>query len=143
MNTVALGKFLVASGQIAITDPTYTPQTWCQAILEVAGGTWRAEVLKKDNKIESFQAIHNDYASPSEREWQLTEYEIGIDSGVVGMYDAAKYLSACDEQNTEILGTSFAFGTVCKPNVNNDNFNLYIATSDNGTIIGLKIKFVY
>jgi hypothetical protein len=158
MNTVNLGKFLIASGKIAVTDPTYSPETWCQAIVEVAGGEWKAEVIEKNGAAYAFQTVNCNYDFPPEKSWERSTFEIGIDSGVIGFYDACKYLVSwttedpAAEMNKILVHNSdkdepvrkgFYRGTVCHPGVNNDNFNLYVVKADNGTIVGLRVKFIY
>lgn len=151
MNTFSLGSFEVHSAQIVITDPCYTPDTWCQALLEVAGGTWNGRVETKDGKVTCMISTHKDYLV-NDKHWELAEEEIGNDSGNVGMYDAAKYLTSSGSQDwiaenykAAYLGPhggSLGRGVVCKP-AEEGNYNLYVAKAPNGMIIGLKVKFVY
>lgn len=155
MNTVALGNFLVSTGKIVVTDPAYVPGTWCQANMKVAVGQWTAQIHEKNGIVNDIVAFLGTQA-PAEKSWVMNNSSIGVDSGILGIYDHADYLAAWDGEENHSVATNKLHaelppnnfggvvekGTVCKT-IDISYYNLYVVKDVTGEIIALKIKFVY
>ncbi len=100
---IEIGKFEIASGEAIISDPCYTPDSFCEYRLECQKGQYTAFVLKKDagnwgERIFELEAILSSKASSSN--WkEVPNIGIGVDSGQAGIFDATKYCK--DEFITE------------------------------------------
>lgn len=157
MNTISLGNFLVSTGKVTITDPAYVPKTWCQVNTKVATGNWTAQIIEKHNEIHDLIAFLGNQAPAQEsKEWKLVNSTLGVDSGMIGIYETEEYFAAWDDEKVQAVavnklhselvpnpfGGTLEKGVVCIPN-RNDSFNLYVIKDAAGEIIALKVKFVY
>lgn len=90
---IELGTFNVSSGKVLIADPCYDLETPYRSHLKnVRCGPWFARVaLKEDNHgdewVSRLVAMHKDYIKPRGLTWKNVSYDIGVDSGLAGMFD--------------------------------------------------------
>lgn len=142
MIKVEVKSFTIKSGSMVVTDPTYTPDAWCQAKLKVACGKWDASLQMKGHTSHSYEATLGG-AQISKDDWRKSDQEIGIDSGFLGLFDEEVYKKAWKKKNVEVLLATTSQGVVCDSGHCDDNFNLYIAKDSTGLIIGVKVQFIY
>lgn len=94
-----LGKFIIESGAIIISDPCYDrPQKKSSDTMKlldlnyelsnIKNGQWNGyiEIDQYSKRPCVLVAIHEDYLTMSN--WQSTNLRIGVDSGQAGIYDA-------------------------------------------------------
>jgi hypothetical protein len=94
-----LGQFENVSGRFAISDPCYDVDTWCRGELDdVKKGTWNAEAGIYDagdwgKRVALLIATHNDYDEDAEGDYlsDVTQFDVGVDSGQAGIFDATHY----------------------------------------------------
>ena len=109
---VTVGSFEVHSGKMMVSDPCYSPDTWCQGVLEnVENGKWTSLIVKTDDtlgwgervaelivfhdSIEPFDDIMEDYFCA----WEETDIDVGVDSGMAGFYDLPKFKGAEEDRD--------------------------------------------
>jgi hypothetical protein len=102
---VDLGEFEVTSGKVRVTDPCYENDTWCSGEIEnVKNGTWKSQVVKKDenmwgNRCARIICAHEKnigyllfgQEEVGDNPWKECDFEVGVDSGQAGVFDAALY----------------------------------------------------
>jgi hypothetical protein len=97
---IQLGSFECTSGKFVVSDPCYTLGTWCQGILEnVKKGTWNAAILVSDEddfgkRVSRLYAKHdslNTEFPDLEPCWSECNFDVGVDSGQVGIYEYETY----------------------------------------------------
>ena len=95
-----LGTFGVGSklgGKLVISDPTYKLGTWCNVIVPVKGGEWKAYAERKDcgewgNRVASLVAVHSDYEiGKLKEEYFEPVANVGIDSGTMSIVDIEEW----------------------------------------------------
>lgn len=92
-----LGSFEVISGKLAVSDPCYDTDVWCRGELEnCKTGTWDASALEKHmgmwrHRICKLIAVHEDYVNSASVHMERAPFEVGVDSGQAGIFDAAHY----------------------------------------------------
>jgi len=100
--------FEVTSGKINITDPCYSPDTWCAIFdLDAENGIWYADVEKYDagdwgNRCARLVATHESLKKGT-YETKLEVLEIGVDSGQAGIFDSSLY----EDKHSEKLELDF------------------------------------
>lgn len=96
----AVGSFEVKSGKVYVSDPCYTPGTWCHGVLEnVKNGKWTALVEQKDEGSEwgvrnvGLIAHHEmyDISKMKQEVVELCSFVVGVDSGQAGIFDFDTY----------------------------------------------------
>lgn len=97
-----VGDFDIESGSVFVTDPCYSPGTWCQAKLDkVHNGKWSAWTIEKDGRVAELIVSCMIVDDPDDiietlmDPVRLKPYDIGVDSGQCGIFDAEHY--QCDE----------------------------------------------
>ena len=83
------------SNQIRITDPSYSPTTWCAGTLNILPGNYQCFSQKVDTgewgiRIASIEIRHENFLNiePIEK----TDIDVGVDSGQCGIFDLAYFL---------------------------------------------------
>lgn len=156
---IKLGK------KVLVSDPSYEKGTWCTGIVEnVKEGNYITEVVYcKDphpffyNRVVELKAILEGVDKES-LNWEITEADIGVDSGQCGIYDyeAVKdiigtgepdekdtfYGQACQctdaiEQYKELNG----YGVVSRSGIGDGNYDLYIAKQGD-QVVGIKVVYI-
>jgi hypothetical protein len=86
---------ITLSENVMVSDPCYTPDTWCQTKLDnVLPGKYNVEVDKHDEgtgwgvRVSSITVIHEDYTDNDD--WEQHS-ECGVDSGQCGIFCMTGY----------------------------------------------------
>lgn len=112
-----LGEFEITSGVMRVTDPCYDKETWCSGTLDAKNGTWEAYVTKSDEgswgiRAASLIVMHESAGiAYSNDDWELTNIDVGVDSGQAGFFDNAKYPDT--ESTGEYGDTDTFYGQIC------------------------------
>ena len=80
------------SSEVIVSDPCYSRPTWCQAVLtDVLPGNFIAQVNEdpESGRCAELLVIHEDYYQ-SRLDWR-EHSGCGVDSGQLGVFDAASY----------------------------------------------------
>lgn len=151
--------------KVLVSDPCYELGTWCTGVIEnVKEGNYITEVVYCEyfhpflyNRVAELEAIL-DGVDKDILNWEITEADIGVDSGQCGIYDYESvkdiigagewdekdtfYGQACqctdaDEQYSELNG----YGVVSRSGVGDGSYDLYIAKQDN-QVVGIKVVYI-
>jgi hypothetical protein len=86
---------ITLSENVMVSDPCYTPDTWCQTKLDnVLPGLYNVEVERHDEgtgwgvRVSSITVIHKDYEDTDD--WEQHS-ECGVDSGQCGIFCMTSY----------------------------------------------------
>ena len=86
---------ITLSENVMVSDPCYTPDTWCQTKLDnVLPGLYNVEVERHDEgtgwgvRVSSITVIHEDYVDDGD--WEQHS-ECGVDSGQCGIFCMTSY----------------------------------------------------
>jgi len=86
---------ITLSENVMVSDPCYTPDTWCQTKLDnVLPGLYNVEVERHDEgtgwgtRVSSITVIHEDYTDTDD--WEQHS-ECGVDSGQCGIFCMTSY----------------------------------------------------
>ena len=86
---------ITLSENVMVSDPCYTPDTWCQTKLDnVLPGLYNVEVVRHDEgtgwgvRVSSITVIHKDYEDTDD--WEQHS-ECGVDSGQCGVFCMTSY----------------------------------------------------
>ena len=86
---------ITLSENVMVSDPCYTPDTWCQTKLNnVLPGRYNVEVEKSDEgdwgtRVQSITIIHEDY-NDGQVDWD-DHSSLGVDSGQCGIFCMTSY----------------------------------------------------
>jgi hypothetical protein len=113
---VELGAFRVKSGKLVVSDPCYSPGTWCQGTLDnVRKGVWKALVEVSDEgnwgqRVSTIIVHHESLGSVEAEDFtEKATFEVGVDSGQAGFWDAEYFCGGQGEYDE--LGTFY--GDAC------------------------------
>jgi hypothetical protein len=98
-------EFEVVSGELVISDPCYSEETWCQGVVKAKNGKWypNAETVNMEgwgNRVVTLVAGHEEfwsYMSDDYKEdfippvWEKLPFSVGVDSGQAGIFDFSHY----------------------------------------------------
>lgn len=108
-----IGTFEIKSGKIRVSDPCYSPDTWCATTINVKKGTWSAHQLVTDEgdwgkRVAGLAICHESFSLNKAFEidswslkdeglswmwqWQLVDADIGVDSGQCGFFDYEEFI---------------------------------------------------
>ena len=94
---VSLGSFEVVSEELVVADPCRAPGTWCMGRLKrVRPGHWNAGASIADagawgDRVAMLSVWHEDAPEKDELCSGEADFDVGVDSGQVGFFDAAHY----------------------------------------------------
>ena len=93
---VRLGTFKVVSGKVAVSDPCYDTDVGCRASdIPTTNGLYEATVFKKEfgrGKHPDCRCVRLEAALiGGHGTWKETDFDIGVDSGQAGIFDAKHY----------------------------------------------------
>ena len=86
---------ITLSENVMVSDPCYTPDTWCQTKLNnVLPGRYNVQVEKSDEgdwgtRVSSITVIHEDYTD-GQVDWDQHS-DLGVDSGSCGIFCMTSY----------------------------------------------------
>lgn len=158
--TSELGTFQVTSEKLIVSDPCYDLGTWCAGTLtNVKNGTWKGFVDrgKTDwgNRCWAVSAFHENFSSKTTRCTELMSFEVGVDSGQAGIFDAAEYHGGEDDYgdggwydqvcnltlDSKLSAGVLDGGVVSSSGFGDGGYQCHVAR-DNGQIVGVKITFI-
>ena len=92
------GNNITLSNNVRVTDPCYTPDTWCAEVIEnVKPGSYNTYMYEDntENRVALVSIWHESVGNPTNlyQKMQDTELSIGVDSGQAGFADDAYYKS--------------------------------------------------
>jgi hypothetical protein len=158
-----IGTFEVNSGFIRVTDPCYTPDTWCAGDFEARNGTWNAEIVySEDNswgrRVVELHIWHTGirYARSAHLFKELI-IDVGVDSGQCGFFDSEEYktnqggdfddkesfygkVCALTLQESDPAGV-ISFGAVSSSGPGDGSYRVSIIESD-GKAVAAKVVFI-
>lgn len=138
---------------VIVTDPCYPLDTWCTKTLEnVLSGNFKCW-LTISNIVQN-QILIKDGVDESILRFHKVDADIGVDSGQCGVFDYnyyeikqetdAKtwYSDVCNiTLSNDLGGIVDNKGLVSSSGWGDGSYDLYIATNENGEIIGIKLIF--
>lgn len=155
-DSIYLGEFEVTSGRLRVTDPCYNKDTWCSGVLNVPNGTWVSHLMMSDEggwgtRVAIILIVKKD-SQGYEKDWSLTNIDVGVDSGQAGFFDDAKYPedpheddafydSVCNLTLGPNSGGVLPFGAVSSSGYGDGGYNCYVSYV-NGEIVAAKIVFI-
>ena len=73
---------------VYVTDPCYTPDTWCCNKVEgVKPGHYQTAITKNNEDRVACIGIYHEAAN-DDTVWEKAPFEVGVDSGQAGVFDA-------------------------------------------------------
>ena len=175
--TLELGTFQVVSGKLAVSDPCYEVDVWCRGELEnVKNGTWRASAIEQNagrwgKRISRLIAVHEEHLDETEDATytgfpELAPFEVGVDSGQAGIFDAAHYRDAsilpegdhkhlfegaeaepwydycCDITLSDLSAGVLPYGCVSSSGYGDGGYDCFFWKDDDGKVIRVEIEFI-
>ena len=169
---IDLGSFEVVSGKLAISDPCYDVDVWCRGDLENCKlGSWLASALEKHmgawgHRICKLIAVHEDYQDQELGISEHAPFEVGVDSGQAGIFDAAHYQDAsvvpkvghkhlfegaeadpwydycCDITLSSQSAGILPFGCVSSSGFGDGGYDCYFWRNSEGQIVRVEIEYI-
>jgi hypothetical protein len=89
-------KFEIVSGNVIVSDPCYSLNTWCQGELSnVKKGVWNVKTTKLSKRIDDARIseiiVKHDDNHRKNLAWEMQGFEVGVDSGQAGIFDKDYY----------------------------------------------------
>lgn len=149
-----IGTFRVTKGEIRVTDPCYTPDTWCAGTFKAKDGKWHARFERVDGYVGSLLISH-EMAGDVKAE-EMLEHDLGVDSGQLGFFDSARYPTSA-EQFTYESHTFYGhccgvtspngivdedMGVVSMTYCGDGSFRCYVGRNEDGEIVIARVPFV-
>src|ERR1035437_7204309 len=168
MKQIRIGLFKVISGRIVASDPCYEIGTWCQGVLDgVRKGKWVADVLvdQKTQRIAEIIVHHQEWTNLSSS-WIEAPFEVGVDSGQAGVFDAQHYRDdsvvmnagrkakeiicpeepwysiCCDRTLSSQSAGIIPYGAVCSSRYGDGAYRCYTQKDNNNEIAVVRIVFI-
>lgn len=167
MKRIEIGTFEVVTGKVVVSDPCYEIGTWCQGVLEnVREGAWRCHVLRSDDRVAELILGHSSGQAVSKR-WNKESFDVGVDSGQAGVFDAAHYRDdaatqgvsriaqevicreepwysiCCDRTLGNESGAGIIpFGVVSSSGYGDGSYRCYTRKDAAGCVVGIRIVFI-
>ena len=168
--TLELGEFTVLSGRLAVSDPCYDTDVWCRGELEnVMNGTWHASAVEMQTgnwgrRIARLIAVHENYADKKMSKGQCVGFEVGVDSGQAGLFDASHYKDdsvianprsgllnepgeiwydhCCRTTQSPASAGVIPYGVVSSSGYGDGGYDCFICRNEYGQIIRAEIEFI-
>jgi len=168
--TLELGEFLVLSGKLAVSDPCYDTDVKYRGELEnVMNGTWHASAVEMQTgswgrRIARLIAVHENYADEKMSKGQCVGFEVGVDSGQAGLFDASHYRDdsvipnakpvfheepaaiwykhCCDITLSPLSAGVLPYGVVSSSGYGDGGYDCFICRNEYGQIIRAEIEFI-
>ena len=157
---VSVGQFNNTSNTFVISDPCYDTDVWCRGELtNVRTGIWKAEVGTYvagtwGLRVAQLTVIHESFDKDGEGD--LTEhvapFEVGVDSGQAGIFDAAHYRGGIDEEwyekccaateSDELLAGVIPFGVVSRSGFGDGGYDCIYYTDTDDMVCKITIVFI-
>ena len=171
-NMIDLGSFEVVSGKMDVSDPCYEVDVWCRGELENCKlGTWNASAIEKHmgswgHRICKLIAVHEDYIHASGMIREVAGFEVGVDSGQAGIFDASHYRDdsvvsndghkhlfegeefepwydyCCDITFSDQSAGVLPFGCVSSSGFGDGGYDCYFWRNSEGQIVRVEIEYL-
>lgn len=160
-----LGTFEVTDDELRISDPCYSPSTWCSGILEnTKQGTWNAYVVHGDtdwhHRCWELVAIHSEY--PKSLACQITgktDIVVGVDSGQAGIFSVSAYHGGTEDGGeygsggwydlccvatlkTKHSADVIEGGCVSSTGFGDGSYKCYVTRDGKAAAVGVRIVFI-
>lgn len=156
-----VGEFEVTGGRLVVSDPCYSPGTWCAGVLDkVKNGTWESWVVVSDegswgSRVASLNArLKGTHDEP----WRRASFTVGVDAGQVcivdekhfrggdGEYDdrGSFYGDACDKSMND-LGAGIlksGHGVNSSSGFGDGSYTCYYGSDKDGNITSVRVVFI-
>ena len=167
-----LGSFEVVSGKLAVSDPCYDIDVWCRGELEnCKRGTWMASVVEKrmgswGHRICKLIAVHEDFIHAPFSQREVAGFEVGVDSGQAGIFDASHYRDGsivpndghkhlfegeeadpwydycCDITLSDQSAGVLPYGCVSSSGFGDGGYDCFIWRNSEGQIVRVEIEYI-
>lgn len=152
--------FKNTSGRMFVTDPCYEPGTWCTTELVVKKGDWNSEIIMTDEgdwgkRVAELRAYHVDHFNRVRvNDFRRIDVTIGVDSGQVGLFDAAEYEKVykdgeeewykgiCDDTLSKSQTAVRSFGIASSSGYGDGSYNCYVFKNPEGLVVGIRVVFI-
>lgn len=104
--------------KVMVSDPCYDIGIWCQGVIEnVFPGEYVCLVKYIDKgswgiRVAAIQAVHRDYIDSDLKE-TLEDFEVGVDSGMAGIFDYKHYVRHHTGDERDELWYNRCFDATC------------------------------
>ena len=168
---IDLGTFEMASDRMAVSDPCYDTDVWCRGELQdVLPGIWEASVIKRDEgewgiRVAKLVAVHKDYVDSDMEPMTLAPFEVGVDSGQAGLFDAQHYrddavvvdpdtavngnepgalwyMHCCCLTLTKLAAGVMPYGVVASSGYGDGSYDCFVGRNSDGKIVRVEIEFI-
>ena len=168
---IDLGTFEMASDRMAVSDPCYDTDVWCRGELQdVQPGIWEASVIKRDEgewgiRVAKLVAVHKDYVDSDMEPMTLAPFEVGVDSGQAGLFDAQHYrddavvvdpdtavngnesgalwyMHCCHLTLTKLAAGVMPYGVVASSGYGDGSYDCFVGRNSDGKIVRVEIEFI-
>ena len=151
--------------KVMVSDPCYGMNTWCQGVLkDVLPGDYECNVEYYDgigwgDRVAAIEVVHQDYNGVVG--YEPENFEVGVDSGQVGIFDYEYYTRYHDDTNKyphvnddwyekvckitlakAQTGTIDDLGFVSSSGFGDGEYTCYTARERNGYIVAIRIEFI-
>ena len=168
--TLELGAFEVVSGRLAVSDPCYDTDVWCRGELEnVMNGIWHATAVEVytgswGRRIARLIAVHENYMDEKMSKGRCAGFEVGVDSGQAGLFDASHYRDdsvipnpkpmlteepaavwykrCCDITLSPPCAGVLPYGVVSSSGYGDGGYDCFVCRNECGQIIRAEIVFI-
>ena len=143
-----VGDFIVTSGHIVVTDPSYSLGTRGTEQVDALNGTYHVYIDdgvigEWGRRVKSISVCHEDYKL-NKLDLSLYSENIGVDSASCGIFDVEWFESL----RYTLLGPEgeeyklHQKGAVCWAGLGDGRYDMYAASIDD-KIIAIKVVFIY
>lgn len=159
-NVVDLGVFALLSKELRVTDPCYSPDTWCAGKFAAAPGIWRSKAVRADSgwgeRVWELVIEHVETDS-SELPEERLDITVGVDSGQAGFFCAETYAqvqkSKCGEPGfygmacaltCETVNSAgvLGFGVVSSSGFGDGSYECLVKKDRAGRVVAARIIFI-
>lgn len=160
-----IGDFNVESGKLVVSDPCYTPGTWCAGVLSnVKNGLWHAAIRLNDEGSwgDRVAELYVSLDKTNNDAWHLAPFTVGVDAGQVCIVDDKHfaggegeyhdrdsfYGDACHmsmEGSADELGAGIlksGHGVNSSSGYGDGSYECFYGTNDKGEITSVRVVFI-
>ncbi len=163
-----IGTFALTSPELRVSDPCYDTTVWCSgSIQNCRTGAWEAAVFLEvyefwGKRVLALAARHaetgpefrgiDDIRWGEDGSWQACPFEVGVDSGSAGIFDAAHYREAPTEDDwddrcyrltvSENRAGVLPFGVVSISGYGDGGYEAFFHTAPDGLVDFIFILFI-
>ena len=167
---IDLGTFEMVSDRVAVSDPCYDTDVWCRGELQdMLPGIWEA-VIKRDEgewgmRVARLIAVHKDYVGSDMEPMTVAPFEVGVDSGQAGLFDAQQYrddaavmdlgtvvnindpgalwyMRCCHLTLTKLAAGVMPYGVVSSSGFGGGSYDCFYGRNEVGKTVRVEIEFM-